>query len=447
MNLNIYYIATFLFLSFVTISSAQTKIDSIVTTQEIRTDSYMPKVQSGTLISLNMTYGSTQIKNAVDLKKLKGAAIVAIDLLYSDHPKSENFSSLIRKRLLSLQKLSPELFNNNQITWRLIRQTNCTNKETAQQLFHGFIITYRPVQKEGIIEDEIDYLEQILSYDQDDNTKEEALFTPRYDTMVGSDGELLFRLGTGKKDSIKYDKDYSSRNTTSKKVDKTARIESKDKKRSDKLTSSYKPKPDSTILKILHRNDWDNMLIVTDVTGSMSPYTAQLLMWFRFNTISNKVKHFIFFNDGNKKYDFEKEIGKTGGIYWIPSSEYEAVKALVYECMRNGNGRDRPENDLEALIKASEFCPDCENIVLIADNWSEIRDFKLLKKIKKPVKIILCGTDIHLNTQYLLLAKSTGGSIHTIEEDLLNLVDVKEGQIIELGKKKYIFKRGKFTKY
>ncbi|WP_052598386.1 hypothetical protein [Aureispira sp. CCB-QB1] len=431
-----------------------TKIDSILASTEIESSLYEPKINSGQLLLLKMAYGSIQIQNKQDLKQLEGAHIVSIDLLYSNHPKSGDFSQLIKKRLQSLQQLSPELFQNYNIHWRLVRQTNCSDQSSAQKLFHGFVITYRPLQKEEHIEKEIEYLKTILSDQENKLTTASSDLalesddppTPLYDTMVGSNGELLFRLGSGKKDSVQYDKDMEQKKAQQLKKSSHSWDDKPDEPTPSELYNSFvTPKRDVTILNVLKRNDWKKMLIVADVTGSMSPYTGQLLMWLRFNTIDDKVKHFVFFNDGNRKNSFEKEIGKTGGIYNIPSSEYQAVENLVYESMRNGNGGDRPENDLEALIEAVKLCPDCENIVLIADNWSSIKDFRLLKKFKKPVKVILCGTDVELNTQYLDLARATGGSVHTMEDDLVHLMDMKEGEVIKFGNDEYIIEHGKFV--
>ncbi|MEM7372873.1 MAG: hypothetical protein AAF587_29900 [Bacteroidota bacterium] len=45
-------------------------------------------------------------------------------------------------------------------------------------------------------------------------------------------------------------------------------------------TASSHSLPDSTVFHVFQRNpDWNNMLVVCDFTGSMSPYTAQLLVW------------------------------------------------------------------------------------------------------------------------------------------------------------------------
>lgn len=203
---------------------------------------------------------------------------------------------------------------------------------------------------------------------------------------------------------------------------------------------------DSSVINTLNRQkEWTKILVVADITGSMSPYIAQLLMWYRLNTKKDKIIHWVFFNDGDFKHEDEKIIGNTGGIYDTKSDSFEVVLNLTLEAMMNGNGGDAPENDVEALIKGIQFCPECEDIVLIADNNSPIRDISLATNIEKPIKIILCGSNSGINTQFLDLAIATKGSIHTIEEDIQNLVDLAEGEIIKIGKQTFKVVNGKLV--
>jgi hypothetical protein len=85
-------------------------------------------------------------------------------------------------------------------------------------------------------------------------------------------------------------------------------------------------------------------------------------------------------------------------------------------------------------------------IILIADNNSEIRDFELLKSLNVPIRVILAGTFWGVNEQYLELAYHTHGSVHTIEEDLERLYEMNDGDYIEIGGNKYRIYGGKFLK-
>jgi len=205
------------------------------------------------------------------------------------------------------------------------------------------------------------------------------------------------------------------------------------------------PPKDSTVLKVLERNnDWTNMLIVCDFTGSMSTYVSQVLLWYYLKIKEEKIKSFVFFNDGNLTPDADKIIGKTGGIYDTDVQNIDSVLNTAIQTISSGTGGDGPENDIEAILYGLEKYPNTESIVLIADNGANMRDTVLISKIKKPIKVILCGSDDELNIQFLNLAIQTGGSIHTIEEDLNNLISLNEGEEIKIGNSIYVVENGKF---
>ncbi len=203
---------------------------------------------------------------------------------------------------------------------------------------------------------------------------------------------------------------------------------------------------DFVVSDVFDRNDWVNMLVVTDLTGSMSPYAAQLILWLKLNAIEDRIKQYVFFNDGNTLPDDRKEIGHTGGLYEIRSKDYSVIESLALRCMRSGHGGDGQENDLEAVLHGVSICEDCEHLILIADNFSPVRDMALLEQIKKPVKIILCGVseETGINVEYLNIARSTGGSIHLMEQDLYNLIELNEGESIKIGGRTYIVDKDGF---
>jgi hypothetical protein len=201
---------------------------------------------------------------------------------------------------------------------------------------------------------------------------------------------------------------------------------------------------DSTIFKVFKRNKkWHDMLVISDFTGSMSPYGAQVLLWQALNMTNKPIKNFVFFNDGDMTPDKEKEIGNTGGIYYCTAENLDTVVNTASETIMNGCGGDSPENDIEAILYGIKKYPDCSEIVLIADNLSNMRDYELLSKIKKPVKVILCGTNYGINVQYVNLAYRTKGSIHTIEQDIDNMIEMKEGEKFKIGKKNFKISGGK----
>ena len=56
-------------------------------------------------------------------------------------------------------------------------------------------------------------------------------------------------------------------------------------------------------------------------------------------------------------------------------------------------------------------------------------------KLGKPVRVVVCGIakgDV-VNLDYIYLAKYTGGSIHTIHEDITDLANKKDGDAFKIG--------------
>lgn len=203
---------------------------------------------------------------------------------------------------------------------------------------------------------------------------------------------------------------------------------------------------DTSLLSVFRRNKWRDMTVVTDMTGSMSPYISQVLLWYHLTLATKRIKEFVFFNDGDRKEDHLKVTGNTGGIYYCNSGDKEKVFQTAATCMKNGYGGDIQENNIEALLYATKKNPKQKELILIADNWSPMRDYELLHEVEVPVRIVICGLQSGegLNTQYLDLARATGGSVHTVEMDIDHLSELAEGKTITILKKKYKVKNGKF---
>jgi hypothetical protein len=213
----------------------------------------------------------------------------------------------------------------------------------------------------------------------------------------------------------------------------------------DVIEGRKKP-DDSTLLKVFGRNsNWKNMLVVCDVTGSMSPYTGQLLLWIKANQKMNTFKQIVFFNDDEEKSNDQLKVSDTTGMWAVETTNADKVIKTAFKAMAKGG---HYENDLEAICYAIKKYPENkENVVLIADNWENPCDMQLvefLKKQKIPVKIIICGVTDRLNVLYLDLARATGGSIHTMEEDLIDIAKTGEGKTIKIGNMKFLLSSGKF---
>ncbi|MBK6634473.1 MAG: hypothetical protein IPG38_09260 [Chitinophagaceae bacterium] len=185
---------------------------------------------------------------------------------------------------------------------------------------------------------------------------------------------------------------------------------------------------------------------MADVTGSMYKYTAQLLLWIKASPVGSLSKNFVFFNDGNNMPDKDKKLGSTGGIYFRSCNSYTEVENLMKSTMLKGAGGDYPENNIEALLKAEKAFPATEFQVMIADNWAAIKDKVLWQHLTKPVRIVVCGaTEFNVHIDYLNLARKTNGSVHLMESDLYNLSGLKEGEILQVGKNRFVVKNGMFV--
>ena len=205
------------------------------------------------------------------------------------------------------------------------------------------------------------------------------------------------------------------------------------------------PQRDTVVMSVFNRHkDWVNKLVVTDVTGSMSPYVNQLKLWYSLAYEEADPIQFVLFNDGDRTPDDQKRIGSTGGIYYCNYCTPEEVYEGMELAMHAGYGGDGPENDLEALIAATRNSKNYTHLILIADNFSSVRDIRLLKELKDPVKIIVCGSSGVIHEDYLNIAYRTGGSVHTIEEDIVELSKKVDGDAITIGSTQYVLRNGQW---
>jgi uncharacterized protein YkuJ len=211
--------------------------------------------------------------------------------------------------------------------------------------------------------------------------------------------------------------------------------------------TKYFEKNKKEVCAVLYRNQsiWKNKVIVTDVTASMYPYLKQVALWQIYESKKGNNSAFIFFNDGDNKPDKIKEIGNTGGIYVIDGwQNANMVINTMFTAMQNGSGGDAAENNIEALMLAQKQYPNATELIMIVDNYSSVKDLELIDKITKPVRIIVCGNNVGVHKDYLAIAYATGGSIHTIEEDITKIGNLIDEEIFNIGNKKYQFIKGCF---
>lgn len=393
-----------LILSSFTFSIAQSYLpeDLIKFKQDTVDKVYVSKIKSNQ-VYIPLDFNSSAIKDLSAYREVRYNSILKVELVYSGYQKADVFSqpALNTERLEVLQKTAPELFENSLTKWKFIAQTACKTEDEARGLFHGFIITYRPEMPMTDNSSQVKNMRHTVN----------KYIDPNYDKIV---------------------KKVSSTNA-----------------KRDVMDTDIPPAllniQDSVVLTVLNRHkEWKDIPIVCDVTGSMYPYMAQTLIWFKLNSKATNARAYTFFNDGDNKPDTDKVMGKTGGVYTVASGVYDTVENVMCRAMQKGSGGDAPENNIEALLKTIKQNPDCKEVVMIADNYANVKDIGMLPLITKPVRIILCGSKTGINAQYLNIARATGGSIHTMEQDITNLVELNEGEVFNFRGQQFKVVKGQF---
>lgn len=398
--------------------SAQRYVDTVNVVQAYEVPVYqIDSIQK--LAIIKMAYASAVMQNPEAWTSVAEKNFpIEVDIVYTKYPANydkwlTNYDKLLNERIKNVIELDP-IFRAVDVKWNVVIQTNCKNGAEAKAMFHGIVIKYEPRTLTIVATKKATTPAAVPNVPKEFSSAAAAAI-PNPRMLYGGDvsdiedikgilrGELLIK--------------------------------------------------DSTVLRVLERHpEWKNSLIVMDWTASMYQYGAQLLMWHRLNLEKNisQVSHFVFFNDGDAKITNQKIIGKTGGIYKATSNSLEDVIRIMNKTMDAGTGGDIVENDLEAVLMGITQIRDFDEIILIADNTG-VRDLKLLSKIKQPIHVIICDPENdYVNPEYMKIAFETGGSLHTITEDITNLsqlsqdspltrasgrFEMRDGQLVRIGKK------------
>ena len=430
-------ILTVLFYGSVLSAQDVVSIDYILASEPLEIKEYNVNIHDTNLLVLPFDYADSK----ADVNKFKKMLsnvqrpIERIDFVYTHYRVSESFNQekLNRARLEIFRKAAPYVFDNNLIEWKFYEQVNELSLDQNKKLFHGFVIHF--LDQNGYTgnngklttEEEIKEIEKLLKTFKSSSTER----------TVGEIRELPTKyvpiLKRKRKKGILYDSKFLwiwrkktpvSYDTTW--IDKT-------------IGGKYGYLgQDTVVLRTLRNYEdvWKCSYVVEDVTGSMYPYIAQTLAWKKMRLDSSLIEHFVFFNDGDSKPD--GPIGRSGGAYYIKSHDFEEIGNEISRVMRKGSGGMGPENNVEATLFAEKKYDQTDSYILIADNWAPIRDMKISNKIEKPTHIILCGVrGGKMHHSYIKLALETGGTLHTIEEDIDDIRQMKPGDIFKMGKQKW----------
>ena len=207
-------------------------------------------------------------------------------------------------------------------------------------------------------------------------------------------------------------------------------------------------KKETEVTSVLNRNKnkWVSRMIVSDVSIYMFPFLKDIAWWHMMEFTEKSKSDYVFFNDGNNVSESSKIIGKIGGIYPCLSNKSDSVIPYMFLAMQNGREVEHTsKNVIEALLLAQKIKPVKDELILIADYTSPVKDMKLLNQIVVPVRVVLCGSKNGItNTDYLDIAYKTRGSIHTNKKDITNLSSLKNGNIITIEGTNYKFMDGYF---
>jgi hypothetical protein len=84
--------------------------------------------------------------------------------------------------------------------------------------------------------------------------------------------------------------------------------------------------------------------------------------------------------------------------------------------------------------------------LLIADNGADVKDISLLKNVKKPVSVMLCGVTEKVNKDYIEITKATGGRLFVLSTELAEMRKWQAGSEVKIQGKKFEYKNGELIK-
>lgn len=453
-------------------------VDSLINNKTIKIPVYQIQENNFSTKVFKMEFCKSNFIDTAGISLLNDAEILSINLVFTDYPASLDLKPLNRSRFIQLNKYLPNALKNKLTQWLIIRQMNGFDKNSAKDMLHGFVINYRLPITAKEWNKEIDYIravtpepepepipevkktpkkkEKVRNWDAIHNNrniynslfdrfiklisqnksliKEEFVKRDSVVTLATKDA-LRYKIISGKEDDLDFTKDslYVLLDALPKKE--------------EYLPVKIKPvvvlKTDSTFFRVISRNNFKRLLVVADVTSSMSRYNAQVIQWISRLTDNQFLNAFVCFNDGDGKQNELKEIGNTGGIYGEIYENAAQLGSLLERVMMKGSGGDLAENDCEALIKAIEMFDNYEDIVLIADSWAPVKDIQLVNKIRKPINIIICGNDLGPHPDYVYIAYATKGRLCFMDKDVTDFSALANNEVQNIKGTNYILKDGK----
>ena len=403
-----------------TLMSSQILAEDINTLMQLKPSRipYLPYKKDNNIAYLQTPFSKADIVKEINTDILKNTdRIYAIHLVYTRFREVDSFNQpkLNYYRFTELKKKYPELFKLKNVHWKVLEQQKATTKETAANYFHGFVIYLAQEIPTTRLEGAISIIKEIT-----DSYKDSFVVIPpsrrikvkRRRVNMG----IYYPVSSKKRrNGITYskpgiwgrrEKTYIEKDTTVlwEEPERTINVGSFDT-RFLKNIDVY-----TTLVSIPHSQV---PLVICDVTGSMAPHAAEVMLWVKNQPGIRQKGKFIFFNDGDNTPDQYKILGKTGGIYTAQHKHYDSIFATMASTMLRGTGGFPPENYCEAIISGLKQFPSSDTVIVIADMSASASDIELVDLIKKPVNIILAGSPAttQIPADYIEIALKTGGSL------------------------------------
>ena len=200
---------------------------------------------------------------------------------------------------------------------------------------------------------------------------------------------------------------------------------------------------------MLYRNkdNWPSKRIVANIDCSMYQYIDELMVWNYTEEEQNRNTYWLFNGFQNSSEKSETDHHRRG-VYHVSENNIEGFCNTIDKIVNFSCSGNRLENVVEALIIGAKDKSEEEELLFIADNYSDVSDLYKLDELTVPVRVLLTDSEYGVNEHYLEIAYKTGGSVHTSLEDIPSekLESLKDGQQLQIGKFTYQFFKGKFLK-
>ncbi len=197
---------------------------------------------------------------------------------------------------------------------------------------------------------------------------------------------------------------------------------------------------DKIVETVMNRNNWEDKLIICDVSSEMMPYAKKLAVWYGKNEATEQSTQFAFYYNG-----MIRDGGNSTGVYHQTSQGYDSLMALIKRVHDYRLGRNA-DYDIEALIKSEGVQNDYKDVLLIVDKDRTLADYEYFMQLEIPVHIVLCVDPRRVNPQHLEVAWKTKGSFHTMREDITDIGKYVEGDTVTVEGVKYQIMGGKFVR-